>query len=542
MVLKRLRLLFCLCLFAANATAQTLPVGLFSNLEDVYRRDQLLSYDSLGSSYLIRPIFSPGNNKYSIFKKITGESRSVDIRLLPIVAIQRYNTAFPTGANDGSMINAKGYQSQLTAGIFARVGILSVQFRPEYTYAQNQRFKSIFESTNAPDSKNAYLSVINQIDIPERFGDGAYNNFNLGQSSIRVNLDRVSLGLSNENLWWGPGRYNSLLMSNNADGFKHVTLNTIKPIPTVIGSFEAQAILGRLESSGITGPNNSDRTTGDRNIYGFVMTYQPRITPGLFIGADLSVVRPVKKAAQIIEDNTQATASINTGSSSDNYASLFARWVMPESNMEAYFQYGFKQYNYSLSSDVPSAAKTAHSNYLTGYIAGFSKLLPFQYDPNTFISINVEVTDMGNKNPNKLTPLPMWYANPMVPDGYTNNGQLLGAALGPGGNMQTLEVSWVQGLKKIGLKLDRIVHNNDLFYTMLPYTTDPRRHWVDLALGGDVNWNFSSFLINANLTYTKAYNYQWSLEQPKDIYPNYWDWDKQDVNNLAFQLSLMYRF
>ena len=136
----------------------------------------------------------------------------------------------------------------------------------------------------------------------------------------------------------------------------------------------------------------------------------------------------------------------------------------------------------------------------------------------------------------------MWYANPMVPDGYTNNGQLLGAALGPGGNMQTLEVSWVQGLKKIGLKLDRIVHNNDLFYTMLPFTTDPRRHWVDLALGGDVNWNFSPFLINANLTYTKAYNYQWSLEQPKDIYPNYWDWDKQDVNNLAFQLSLMYRF
>ena len=51
-------------------------------------------------------------------------------------------------------------------------------------------------------------------------------------------------------MWWGPGTRNSLIMSNNAPGFLHFTLNTKKPIETFIGSFEGQIISGKLEGSG----------------------------------------------------------------------------------------------------------------------------------------------------------------------------------------------------------------------------------------------------------------------------------------------------
>ncbi|MFK5143427.1 capsule assembly Wzi family protein, partial [Klebsiella pneumoniae] len=54
------------------------------------------------------------------------------------------------------------------------------------------------------------------------------------------------MGISSENLWWGPGIYNSLLMSNNAPGFWHLTFNSRKPLKTPIGDFEWQLIGGKL--------------------------------------------------------------------------------------------------------------------------------------------------------------------------------------------------------------------------------------------------------------------------------------------------------
>ena len=36
------------------------------------------------------------------------------------------------------------------------------------------------------------------------------------------------------------------MMSNHAEGFKHITFNTVKPIKTRIGDFEWQLISARL--------------------------------------------------------------------------------------------------------------------------------------------------------------------------------------------------------------------------------------------------------------------------------------------------------
>src|SRR5690606_2889716 len=100
-----------------------------------------------------------------------------------------------------------------------------------------------------------YYEWLNFMDIPERFGERSYNTLLPGQSSIRYNLESISFGISTENIWWGPGRRNSLIMSNNAAGFLHATINTRKPIPTSIGSFEGQLIAGRLENSGFKPPH-----------------------------------------------------------------------------------------------------------------------------------------------------------------------------------------------------------------------------------------------------------------------------------------------
>src|SRR5690606_35171950 len=97
-----------------------------------------------------------------------------------------------------------------------------------------------------------------------RFGNGSYTKAFLGQSSIRLTLDPVSVGFSTENLWWGPGLHNSITMSNTAAGFAYVTLNTSKPIKTYIGSFEFQIVGGHLEKSGYPSSLLGDTATHQR--------------------------------------------------------------------------------------------------------------------------------------------------------------------------------------------------------------------------------------------------------------------------------------
>src|SRR5690606_22939830 len=217
-------------------------------------------------------------------------------QLQPVVWNQQINTGYPYGWNDGSLIPARGYQTQVSAGFFASYKFLSLQFRPEVVWAKNSRFEMFDRSVD--DGVMAlywHRSIGNVIDMPERFGAGSYRRFFPGQSSVRLNWNGLSAGLSTENLWWGPGRRNSLLMTNSAPGFLHATLNTTPPVRTSIGSFEAQFIAGQLDSSGYQPTIDSvadpfiryfhkDKKQSSRYMSGFVFSYQPRWLPGLHVG------------------------------------------------------------------------------------------------------------------------------------------------------------------------------------------------------------------------------------------------------------------
>ena len=62
--------------------------------------------------------------------------------------------------------------------------------------------------------------------MPEKFGNQQHNRLLLGQSSISLNWKALSIGFSNENIWWGPSIRNSIMMSNHAEGLD--TLHLIR--------------------------------------------------------------------------------------------------------------------------------------------------------------------------------------------------------------------------------------------------------------------------------------------------------------------------
>ncbi|GGE55803.1 hypothetical protein GCM10011413_22710 [Pedobacter psychrotolerans] len=556
-------------------SAQTLPVGLLENVEDAYRRQQLLGKDTSNSSYMIRPMFmSDGNDlaldpdtSYSLlhFRKLlyNNPKFKTQIYALPIAWQQQFNSHHPYGMNDGSMVQAKGYQTQISGGIYAKIGPLSIQLRPEYVFAQNSVFQRIADAPNGVYWNTPVTGAYyNRIDLPDRMGNRQYSKLSLGQSSIRLNVGPVSAGFSNENLWWGPGVRNSLLMTNNASGFRHLTLNTTRPIKTYIGSFEAQIVGGRLEQSGYT--LNRDPTVPQairnelvqkpydwRYFSGMVLTYQPKWVPGFYVGFDRSFIvnrskmgnkfgdyfpifSQVEKVGYVTPEGTYSEDAAER----DQYISFFTRYVFTESKAEVYFQFGRNDHSYDLRDAL------AEPEHTRAYVVGVRKLIPLKR-ADEFIQVGVELTQLERSATTQLRDYPTWYVHGQVLDGYTNKGQVLGAGIGPGSNLQTLDISWVKGLKRIGFQLERKVNNNDLFYEFAFASADRRqyinRHWVDLAIGSTFSWNFKRFVANAQLTYIRSLNYlyQWQDSTPPG---DYWNWNKQDVNNVHAKIGLVYLF
>ncbi|HEY0177877.1 MAG TPA: capsule assembly Wzi family protein, partial [Pedobacter sp.] len=472
----------------------------------------------------------------------------LEVSLLPLSLQTQINSHNPYGWNDGAMIPAKGLQTLMSAGVFLHYGILTVQFRPELDYAVNSKFNTINPDTY-PIIIARYYDYYNNVDLPARFGKTQYSRAYWGQSSIRLNYKDVSFGLSSENLWWGPGIRSSLLMSNTAPGFKHVTLNTIKPIQTPIGSFEGQLIAGRLENSGygVLEPEQDSfsstlfvpKPNDWRYLSGLTVTWQPKWVPGLFFGLTRSsqlYANDLSKFGDYLpffSSNTRVNGIDQPLEKRDNRRSVFMRWLWPEEHAEIYFEYGKNNGGGDLRNQALEPARNR------AYIFGLRKMLPFNQSRGENILVSIEATQLQETNPQDILSADSWYVNNYVRQGYTNRGEVLGAGIGPGANLQTLDVSWVKGLKKLGIQLERYVHNNDLYIYTYMNNQDSRRHWTDLSLAFNGEWNYKNFIFNAKLMGVNSLNYQWYLYQSPTDDINV---SGKDAFNLQLQVGLTYRF
>jgi len=454
------------------------------------------------------------------------------LRAIPVVWENRINTTYPYGWNDGPMIPARGIQTYLSAGIYAKYRWLSIQLNPEFVAAQNTVYEG-YGGKNGPNQQ-WYSQRGNLIDMPERFGNGSYTKAFLGQSSIRLTLDPVSFGVSTENLWWGPGRRNSILMSNTAPGFPHITLNTSKPVRTYIGSFEGQMILGRLTRSGFPPSLLGDTAThmqyiqpkppGRRYFSGITLNYQPRWIPGLFLGLNRTYNSNdgmegtfIQKYLPFLEPFTAkqkmgVDSSAEESIARDQMLSIFFRYVIPAAKFEFYGEYARNDHNFDWRDAV------IQFDQARAYTLGLRKLIAVDRFWEGNLELAAEMTQMAVTNTRRIRSAAPWYLHHQVRDAYTNRGQLLGSGIGPGSNVQWLGVSWVRGLKQVGLQFERLVHDQDFATWTLQ---DYRRNWVDASVAAFGTWDYKRFLFNAHLQFIHAYNYQYGF-QPADDPNDYW--------------------
>ena len=138
-----------------------------------------------------------------------------------------------------------------------------------------------------------------------------------------------------------------------------------------------------------------------------------------------------------------------------------------------------------------------------------------------------------------------WYLSTVVNQGWANNGQLMGASIGPGSNSQSISLSWNKDYYKIGVFVERTVYNNDFYYSNYynPYTYNGygyyNRYWVDLTKRLELQlMPIKNILLSASFTKINALNYRWIRIEDGSAYdePSVYS----DKYNNQFQMSIKY--
>ncbi|MES2376124.1 MAG: capsule assembly Wzi family protein [Bacteroidota bacterium] len=551
------------CLFLPNKVkAQSVPVG--TPVEDYYRRIQLLGKVDTNLSFTLRPLFIEPSSLLNDSDNAAKHDRIASnlvtfakglgqFKILPLTWLQQFNSDHPYGWNDGAMIPAKGYQTMISGGVYLKFGPLSIQLRPEYVYANNPGFNGFAFGHSDQDLIN-YYSYKNSIDDPERYGTNTYNRLFLGQSSMNLTFGPISAGLSNENLWWGPGIRNTLILSNNAPGFKHFTLNTIRPIKTYIGFIEGQIIAGRLDGSGLP-PLTTTSLSDGQNLYvakstdwryftGLNINYHPKWIPGLTLGLIRTFdayYKDIKGFKGYFPFFTAYSKQSTTGTDSgigdpfprDQYTSLYARWLFTRAQAEIYFEYGLNDNSYNLKDFIGSP------DHSRTYIFGLRKMVPLNVTKHQYILFSSEITQLSQSVDRLVRDAGGWYIHGTVSSGHTNLGQVLGAGTGSGGNLQSVDVNWISGMKKIGIGFERYEHEVDFAQYFLPPINNNSRKWVDFAFALQGEWNYKNLFFNAKLQEIKSLNYEWVL---KDYDSSKYYIPHNDVYNFHGELGVTFRF
>jgi hypothetical protein len=446
-----------------------------------------------------------------------------------------WNSELPAGGNDAGLWSGRGANVYATGGVsLARhtsAGRLEVVISPSATYSQNRPFPVI--AGRVPD-RSAFSSPWHLehdgADLPLRFGDLPLRSLGLGQSSITLATPEFAAGVSTTNEWWGSALRNTLLLGNNASGVPRLFIRTAHPVATRFGTFEGRVILGALSES----PFFDYATDNDtRSLSGALVTFHPAIDTGLTLGVARLVMAPVSSQPEVLghlADVLLRVEPIKTFDPAepdaprqgvDQLFSFFGRWVFPGSGFETYGELAWME----LPRDLRAAfAEPGHSS---GYTLGLQWSDP--RPASGFLRLQAEATYL-EQTQLAGRPVPDFYTGRAAIQGFTQRGQLLGAAVGPGGSSQFVAGDWVRTNWAAGAFVERTRTENDALYRQLGHNAV--QHDVALRVGLRGHARLPGNDVSVELATGSRLNYLFQnrglLGQP----------DAMDIRNVSLQLQI----
>jgi hypothetical protein len=488
--------------------------------DQALRLGQLLGHEPATGGYLLR---SPSS---------ATPRRGDGIRVLAPEADLVWNSSIPYSFNDGPLWAGRGANGRLMAGAEVTAGPVRLIAAPEVVWSQNEGFDDLLPVGWTPEERARYIAPwtrgVHSADLPWRYGDRQVRTLLPGQSSLTVDAGAVALGAATENQWWGPGVRNAILFSNNAAGFPHLFLRTGRPLRTAVGQVEGRWIAGALTASPYFADGEGE--AGRRSVSALGLTLAPGAAPGLTLGIARTVYAPVDgwgQAAGRFADvlGHWGAGRDSTGRAAEQMLALSARWVSPGDGAELYVEWARRE--------LPTSMRDAleQPEHSQGYTMGGQLARPL--GPRV-VRLLGELTYLEKSPTYRARPTGSFYASARVPEGYTERGQVVGAAIGPGASSQWLAADLLGRRLEAGVFAGRIRWQNDAYYDKPGGNTRYRGHEVSLLGGVRGSVGMGGARLSAEWTAGKRLNY---------LFQNYaLDWHLRenavDVVNHTLRLQL----
>jgi hypothetical protein len=449
------------------------------------------------------------------------------VALLPTDARMLYSGIYPRDWNNGVMHGGVGLSTSLTTGAIFRWRSFEAAIAPVLTWHTNASYTFIPFSDPATYSRYIHPWHGRFIDLPQRFGSDAFGGIDAGQSYLRVHAAGLRAGISHENLAWGPGRRNPLLLSGTAPGFAHLFVESARPHDVWIGDAEFQAFWGRLEESDYF---DYDPDNDRRALAGIMATLRPRGLEGLYLGAGhlhQQTWAPGTSVGDLLLGPYTGLDPDSGGLTRDmRLFSLFMRWASAPGGLEVYGEWA-RQDSWQQWVKLLNPIDAAQA-----YTLGLQKVAR---RGETAIRFSAEVSHLSDAlaHPDLGRGLHTYYVSPQVPQGHTHRGQLLGAPIGPGSESQFIgaDVFWRHG--RSSLSIERVRYDDDAYYAIWAQVHGPNGHDTEMSFRAAhlIAWPMFSFEAEV------GYSFRYSRSMLNLHHANYRDYPYRRDDQVALRFS-----
>lgn len=502
---------------ADTAALEWIPIG--SPAEDRLRTAQLLGEEP-SRGHLIRSVSS------------YAAPRAEGVRFLRPHVRAVWNSYLPVSANEGLAWSGRGAGFHAAAGVRARFGRVTVIAAPEVAYTQNRDFQRI--PANIAEGRSEFAHPFHgrasSLDAPLRFGDDPVARISLGQSSVTAHAGAFAGGVATENLWWGPGVRNALVMSNNAPGFPHLFVRTsAEGLRTRFGTVQGRWVAGGLSQSSYFDDEDEGRT-----LAAIALAFTPRGEPGLTLGATRAVYRaaspwsaPLRFLDVLVPVRHPKPAAFpaveEAAGKTDQLFALFGRWVFPESGFEMYGEWA-RQEGFGSLRELLTAPDATR-----GYTLGLQWASPGARAGR--LRVQAELTSLEQNDAVRNRPQSSFYTSANVPQGYTHRGRVIGAAIGPGSSQQWGAADYLRRDWRLGVFAARTRWDEDALARIS--TRNPRGHDVQGIAGVRGARRVAGWEVAAEYSFGRRLN--WLFQNTARAFN---DFDSVDVNLANFVLTV----
>jgi hypothetical protein len=378
-----------------------------------------------------------------------------------------YNSAAPYGQNDGALWQGKGFNTSVTAGARLEAYGFEVTLKPQVCFSQNLAFdlvspNSAYSSYTGKGAEYGYYGVA-YVDAPQRFGNDPFFTFSWGDSEIRYTWKNLTAGFGTQSVWLGPAKINAILLSNNAAPFPKADIGlrktsiTLPKLGWYLGDIEARVFCGYLSESDYF---DNDSSNNHNMLSGLSVAYAPPIFSGLTFFANRTYLAKWDDSDSWKTLPSLFFVDLNALGGSDVWdqrASFGAEYLIPKGGIDIYGELGVNDYGISIDGYI------RYPFHSMVYTAGARKSVPLPFK-NLRGELTFEWTNLELSQDFQFQWPATFYCHGQITQGYTNDGQWLGAGNGTGGNSQYLGFKIYHGKGNVNLYVHRQNIDNDYIY------------------------------------------------------------------------------